>query len=244
MVRNSIEIDGISVEYELIQTSRKTVAIEVRPPSTIIVRAPKGRDKTSVEEFLRSKNRWIEKALQRVAQVEMVEERNYTSGTSILILGQVRRIRVESVKGRSPKMAIFKLQGQDLVIKYDPTLLEDGESEFLRSKLIKFFRKEGLAYFREKTYKFAKILGVSPSDVGIRYYKSRWASTDSKKKITYNYRLYMAPIHVVNYVVVHELVHLIHFNHSPKFWQLVDSLIPRRKEAEEILRKKTLVYQL
>ena len=239
-----ITVDGKEIQFEIIYSKRKTLAIEVRPPSTIIVRAPQRTNRQNIDDLVRSKIKWITKSLETVSMVEQREKILYSEGSEVTVLGFPRRISIVQIVGKLPRNARFQLGPKSLTISYDRAKLETNEHVFLKKKLVKFFKNKSLEYLKEKTYKYAELIGKGPSEVTVRYFKSRWASTYSTDKIKYNYRLVMAPVPVINYVVVHELVHLVHFNHSPKFWKLVETYIPNRKEIEEELRRKSDVYKL
>jgi hypothetical protein len=95
----------------------------------------------------------------------------------------------------------------------------------------------------EKTRRYAEILGVTPDAVAVRDYKSRWGSCSVKGEIKYNWKIIIAPNHIIDYVVVHELSHMRHPNHSRDFWRYVGRVIPDYRECREWLKNygRTLV---
>ena len=88
----------------------------------------------------------------------------------------------------------------------------------------------------EKTNRYAKIIGVSPNAISVRDYKSQWGSCSRNNKISYNWRLIIAPHRVVDYVVVHELCHLLEFNHTKDYWRHVSNNFRDYKECRDWLR--------
>ena len=79
-------------------------------------------------------------------------------------------------------------------------------------------------------------MGVKLQSVGVNEYKARWGSCSSNGGVTYNWRIIMAPHHIVDYIVVHELCHLLEHNHGPKYWKHVQNVVPNYKECREWLK--------
>lgn len=88
------------------------------------------------------------------------------------------------------------------------------------------FRKQAAVIFAERTAYFANIMGVEYGGITIREQKTRWGSCSSKRNLNFNWKLVLAPRNVLDYVVVHELCHLIEMNHSPRFWAQVENVLP------------------
>ena len=106
----------------------------------------------------------------------------------------------------------------------------------VRNALVEWYEEHALERLTEKTNRYAGIMGVSPNSISVRDYKSRWGSCSSKGEISYNWRIIIAPHHIVDYVVVHELCHLKHLNHSPTYWRSVKTEIPDYDSCRQWLR--------
>ena len=100
----------------------------------------------------------------------------------------------------------------------------------IKQLLVKWYKQQAQLIMIEKTEHYAKIIGVSPSSVVIKAFKSRWGSCSTKGVIQYNWKIIMAPEPVIDYLVVHELSHILHHNHSPAFWKTVGAYCPAYKE--------------
>ena len=103
--------------------------------------------------------------------------------------------------------------------------------------LIDWYRNHAEKRLQEKTKRYAKLISVTPNAVGIKSFKSRWGSCHMNGDIVFNWKIIMAPNRIVDYVVVHELCHLKHHDHSPKFWQAVEKVIPDYKRCKEWLKE-------
>lgn len=118
-------------------------------------------------------------------------------------------------------------------------LIETGElnEEELRRNLKKFYILSCKRIVGERINKYQTQLRVKPKTIEIVESITKWGSCSSSKKLTFNYRLAMAPIEVIDYVIIHELCHLIHMNHDRSFWRRVGSIMPDYKEKQEFLER-------
>ena len=90
---------------------------------------------------------------------------------------------------------------------------------------------------RTKTETYSKVIGVNPTEIRVKQYKSRWGSCNSKGVISYNWRIIMSPESIVDYLVIHELCHMIHANHSTDYWNLVGMVLPDYKSRRDWLKR-------
>jgi predicted metal-dependent hydrolase len=102
--------------------------------------------------------------------------------------------------------------------------------------LEEWYRAHALEKLKEKTKRYAFIIGVSPKSVDLKDYKARWGSCSSSGDVTYNWRIIIAPHHIVDYIVVHELCHSLEHNHGPKYWKHVERVVPNYKDCREWLK--------
>ena len=96
-----------------------------------------------------------------------------------------------------------------------------------------------------KTNAYSTHLGVQAKTIKVREYKRRWGSCDAKANLSFNWRIMMAPEAVIDYVVVHEMAHIIEFNHSKQFWAIVSEIMPQWQDQKEWLNVNgASLYQL
>jgi predicted metal-dependent hydrolase len=112
----------------------------------------------------------------------------------------------------------------------------DKYPHMIRNALVRRYNKQAEPKLIEKTRRYAETVGVEPEKVGIKTYKSRCGTCNSKGHIDYNWRIIMAPHSVIDYVVVHELGHLKHFNHSKNFRHQVERIMPEYREHQAWLK--------
>ena len=112
----------------------------------------------------------------------------------------------------------------------------DGlEEEELNKRLKKFYISSCKKIVGERIKIYQQQLRVKPKNIEVVESNKQWGSCNSKKEITFNYRLIMAPVEIIDYVVVHELCHLFHMNHDRSFWRRVGSVLPDYKKRQEFL---------
>lgn len=114
----------------------------------------------------------------------------------------------------------------------------EADYEYRRESLEKWYRKEAALIISEKAAYYAGILKVAFQGIHIKDQRSRWGSCSSKKNLNFNWRLIMAPEPVLDYVVIHELCHLKHMDHSAAFWELVESICPEYKQYKRWLKDR------
>ena len=174
------------------------------------------------------KTRWFKENLALHFQGHSKSDKQYVSGDSFSYLGCNYRLKVnkgqyEPVKLSRGRFTVTLRIGSD-----NPELIEDS--------LTSWYKQHAQAKLIEKAKRYADIIGVTYASVGIKLYKSRWGSCSVDGNIDFNWHIIMAPNRIVDYVVVHELCHLIHHDHSPKFWKQVERILPDYSECKEWLK--------
>ena len=210
--------------YTLTRSKRKTVALYIRD-GNIEVRAPNRMPKREIEKFITEKEKWILKNINLQRQCENRRESFHLSyGGSVTCRGTPRMIT--AIPGKRVDFDDERF--------YMPSGLAEGEIKKACIKAYKMVAKRDLT---EKTDYFAQQLSVAPTAVKINSAKSRWGSCSAKKSINYSWRLIMADDEVIDYVVVHELAHILELNHSNRFWAIVESIIPDYRERKKRLKE-------
>lgn len=214
---------------KLVRSKRKTIALIIRPDGTLEVRAPLRLSKKDILEWVASKREWIEKHRQEVlkAQAEKAKPANrpLQSGDLIYILGQSYPLHI--IESRN---SILRLETTRLVMSSD--LLPNAEAvlqDFLSNHL-------NLTLSLRLPY-FTDLIGKAPAKVRLSKARTRWGSCSSNGNIAFNWRLAMAPPEIVDYIIVHELAHLKHPNHSRAFWAEVARILPDYKARKRWLRQ-------
>ena len=216
-VRQLQVADGI-LGYRLMRARRRTIALFV-DAQEIEVRAPRYATIADVEEFVRSKERWIRKRLAEPRHLPFVWE----NGAQLPWLGQ---------------RVTLALRERDEACRLREATLEIGLSGNggLRERALDWMRQQALGFFRERIEALSQRHGLCVSSVGLSDAQTRWGSCGAGGRVLLNWRLMLLPPHVIDYVVAHELAHLRELNHSRRFWDVVASLCPGYHSARRELR--------
>ncbi len=177
--------------------------------------------KVDIYSFLSQKKRWIEKHLTE-QEVKLTQRLVITDGYEVMFFGKPRRIEV--IDASKPRVEITDDRLLIFSRSNDPDILEKHFSNWLK--------RQASEYMTTQTIKTARALGVERrlKEVVFRRTKTKWGHCSSDGTIQYNWLTMMAPKPVIDYLIAHESSHLIHMNHSKKFWQTVAIICPDYKD--------------
>jgi predicted metal-dependent hydrolase len=231
-MNGSIEYSGHDIAYHAKFTVRKTLAISVHPNGEVEVVAPNGTSKTAIEERLRRRASWV---LQQQRYFEQFQprtpRRRYVGGETHLYLG--RQYRLKITEG---DIEAAKLKGGYFLV----TTMVRSTSDDVGRLLAAWYRIHGDAKLKERfsvvTERYARVLKVKPS-LAIRAMHRRWGSFSGKGRITLNPDLVRAPVPCIDYVIVHELAHGRHPNHSRAFFDLLSQMMPDWERRKVVLER-------
>lgn len=231
-MKRAFQYAGREIPYMLTRTNRrKTIRISVDDSGQVHIAAPAGLSEQEIIQRVKTRGAWI---LRKLAEVQAREYspagKKYVEGESFLVLGEDCKLRLH-IQPDIKRISIRLNQGNLLVAT--PT----EEQEPLKLALESWYRSKAREVVEERINCYYPQVGASPVRVRIKDQKRRWGSCSSKGNLNFNWRVVMAPLPVLDYVIVHELCHLIHLNHSKEFWSLVESVLPDYKERREWLKK-------
>jgi predicted metal-dependent hydrolase len=211
-------------QYTLIRSRRKTVALYITRDLGVEVRAPLKMLKTDINRFVASKDQWIRTHLEKASE-RFAAKSFYTLSydSEITLFGNEYPITA----------------GQGRSIRFDGTrvFVPSGlNSSGIKRALVILYRAVANETLSERAGHFASLMGVVPAGIKINGAKTRWGSCSGKNSINFSWRIVMADEDVVDYVVVHELAHIKEHNHSPRFWSIVEGLIPDYKDKRRKLK--------
>lgn len=214
---------------------KKTVAVAVEPGGQVVVKAPVSTEPAKLDEIVRRKARWILERRKRQEELRpWPGEREHVSGESFLYLGRQYRLKVRPGRGAATRV---RCERGWLVVDVEPGLGGSERAARVRAGLVEWYREHAARRLPERVAEWAPVVGVAPAGVLIREPRKRWASCDARGNLRFNWRLIQAPRRLVDYVVVHELAHLVHPGHGRDFWALVGRVMPDYEARREELRR-------
>lgn len=220
------EVIEFTVEYR----KRRTLEIGIEPPSNITVIAPIGASEEEILRAVKTKAKWITQKLFEFREMEYRKRKiEYVNGESFMYLG--RNYSLQIMVGNSIKKPEAKLyQGKFNVIS------NTKDQNKIRAAMEDWYRQKTLEKVLDRVEYYKSYFKVSPNTIKVKEQKKRWASCNSKRDLLFNWRCAMAPAFVLDYIVVHELCHMEHLNHSTEFWSLVKRIMPDFEKRKEWLK--------
>ena len=219
------------IEYQLLPgVSRRTTDIVIERNGLITVRAPLQMTPEQVDETVRSKRMWIYRNLAEWRDLNATSVvREWVNGESFLYLGSGYRLLLVSVQDEPLKLKDGRFQLLRSVI-------ESGGRQAAHQTFENFYKEKGVGRLTQRVKHFSSKVGVAPGAVFVRDIGFRWASCLKSGDLHFHWKSLMAPPTVIDYIVVHELCHLHHRDHSDAFWNEVDKVLPDYRERKEWLR--------
>lgn len=229
----SLDIPNLGqTEVRIIRSSRrKSLALRIKG-GEIEALAALHITEIQIKDFIKLKSDWINKKVIALKARPKFSRKEFISGEEFLYLGKHYQLQ------------IFDGGQKGISIEGDNLKLFFGNQSTLREPRIragrmleKWFKQKAEENLSERTAYYAEIMDLKFGDLKVRNYKSQWGSCSSRGDLKYNWRLIMAPLEILDYVVVHELSHIKHHNHSKAYWALVENHMPDYKLRRKWLRE-------
>lgn len=223
-----IQLEREIVGYRLRRARRRSIGLVI-DDGGLRVAAPGHTPIAEVEAFIREKARWVLQKLSDRRAAPKPPVVNWSEGTMIALLGTPVRIAL------LPGQRGINLEDGRLGIGLAPR----GDPAALRKRGIAWFKDRARALFGERLALYAASLGVPTPGLALSNARTQWGVCREDGQVRLNWRLIHLPLHLIDYVVAHELAHLREMNHSPRFWAVVGGLYPYYQAARRELRDCT-----
>lgn len=220
-----MKLDGVEIAIE--KTSRrKTVSIFIERDGSVRVLAPVTANDDTVESAVKSKEYQIFAKLAKWKELNQGKvKRAFVNGQSFLYFGRNYRLSIEENQA-----VPLKLTGGYL--RLDKKYLSKAEKVFKE-----FYREKAQQKIQERTKLIEDKFSTKPSSIKVLELRNRWASWTPKNRLTFHWKCAMAPVGVLDYIIMHEMVHLKYPSHSPAFWNELDKKMPDYRERENWLKQ-------
>jgi predicted metal-dependent hydrolase len=214
----SIQID------KLIRSKRRTIALIIERDGSCTVRAPMRAPHAAIETFVQQKADWVMRTREKMKSIQPIMGKQYTDGEKFPFLGSSYDLKL--VGAQKPLLCF------DNEFTLSQSAQTKGELVFTR-----WYKARAFEIISERVRQYSQEYHFTPGLIKISSAKTRWGSCNSNGTLNFTWRLVMAPLAVIDYVVVHELAHLRVRNHSGKFWKVVESIYPDYKKQRMWLRE-------
>ena len=215
----------------IIRSKRRSIAFIISHDATLVVRAPMRTPLPYIEKLVQSKADWIERKKHEAQKRPQAVEKSFSDGEVFLYLGKKYQLTVT----KDLKISLG-VEGQLFFPKI-----------FLwraKARLLDWYHIQAKIEITKRTEEIAKRLNLKHQSIRITNAQGNWGSCGPKNSLNFNWRLIMAPEEVMEYVIVHELMHILEKNHSAKFWDKVQALIPDYKKKRKWLRENGLLLMV
>jgi len=212
-------LEDVRIEY----SDRKTLGLIVERDATVLVRAPRDASMEMIQRFLERKRYWLWEKTNHARKYPAVETlKEFVSGESFLFLG--RKYRLEIIEE--------EFDG----LRFDERfVLSRSHVDRARPAFLAWYVAQARERIVPRARMFAERMGVEYCEVKVSDLRFRWGSCTPQNNLNFNWRLIKAPTDVIDYIIVHELAHLIEPNHTPAFWNIVSVQVPTYTKAKEWL---------
>jgi predicted metal-dependent hydrolase len=218
-------MDDIKIDL-IVRSRRRTFSIEIARDGRLIVRAPQRASARAIREVVEGKRRWIERKQAQVRErYAEVQPKRFVEGESFMYLGEAYPLSLDGRNG--------------VPIQFDGNrfVLSDEYVANARNVFAAWYRERAREHLARRTEQYSAAAGIGCGGVRITSARRRWGSCTGKGNLCFTWRLVMAPPDVIDYVVVHELAHIKHPNHSSMFWTEVASIMPDFQSRRRWLRE-------
>jgi len=222
----------MQLEYEIKFSKRKTLNITVERDRKIIVHAPLNVSTEKIEEIVQSKKQWLKEKINHAQKYPVdTKPKEFISGETLLYLGRNYQLLVvdEPIEG----------------IEFNQRFRISRVNQERANQLFKkWYMQQALSKIEPLAKMYATNLGVKFNEFKTSEMKYRWGSCTPNNNIIFNWRIIKAPVYVLEYLVVHELVHLMENNHTSRFWNILSIQVPNYERAKNWLKKNGHVLEI
>ena len=213
---------------------KKTISILIKG-GNVEVKAPFNLKQNEIDAFILKKEKWIKNKILLQKKIKQLPKKKFINGEIFQFLGKdlILKINISDAK---------KTYIKNDYICLDLKNNTKNNRDKIKKELELFYRSFSEKILKEKTLIESKKMNLKVEKIKVRSYKNRWGSCSSNGDISYNWKLIMAPEKIINYVIIHELCHLIHFNHSRDYWKEVSKKLPNYRESKEWLKSNQYLF--
>lgn len=214
-----------SIDYSIVYSKRKSISIIVERDRRVIVRAPENTSVEFIDREVQKRKRLLKSKIDHNQKYPYSKQlKEFVSGESLLYLGKEYKLYVVD-----EPLAGVQFDNKFFISKADQKMANQLFKEWYINSAIKLIVPKATA--------IAARIGVKYNNLNIIDLKYRWGSCTPKDNIHLNWRLVKAPMTVIEYIIVHELTHLLEANHTPEFWNRVAAQLPNYDKAKQWLRE-------
>lgn len=224
-----------SISYRLIKSSRlgAQTSISISPKKGVVVRAPYWVPHFIIDKFVEQKSNWIKKNLSLFATKRI--QKYYTTGEKHLYFGREYILQINEVSGiNRPHVELIN---KEIIVTLSKNTPKEILPQTIKESLLYWYLETGIEIITDRVNYYSQKMSLDYTKITLKKVSSIWGSCSPKNSLSFNLKLVMAPNEIVDYVVIHELAHIVHRNHGKSFWGLVKMFDSNYLEHRHWLRK-------
>jgi predicted metal-dependent hydrolase len=219
------------LSYEVIRSQRATADIVIERDGRLLVRAPQSTPDERIEDIVEAKRYWIYKNLAEWRDLNATRVlREYRNGEGFLYLGRSYRLQLVAEQNEP-----LLLKNGAFCLRRD--LADEGAVAAAQTAFRDYYIARGMERIGARVKYYAPKVGITPRRLSVRGLGNRWASCSPNGNVAFHWKCMMAPLTIIDYIVVHELCHFHHLDHTEAFWNELDKVLPSYRERKEWLRR-------
>jgi hypothetical protein len=217
------------LNYQLIRSKkrRKTISLYIKEDGRIFIYAPYRTPKWEIERFIKEKRSWIVKKMSEKERSIKEAEKAFIPGEKFLYLGESYPLEIEESSNRKVP----------LKLSFGKFVLDKDHIEEAKDLFIQWYKKEAKARIIERIDFYSNRLQLFSKGIRITSAKYRWGSCSRDNRLSFSWRIIMASLSIIDYILIHELVHIKEKNHSKRFWNYLESILPDYRKHRLWLKK-------
>lgn len=226
--QRSIQLADKHISYTLKRSSRRrSIGLQIND-NGLTVSMPLRASEKWLHSVLQEKAGWVVDKLENW-QSKKAPVQKWAEGEPILFRGETFTLRVVPALFKTPP----HLTPKELIIH----VVDSGNQAAIKKAVLQWYKQEALRVFEECVEHFAPLMGVAPQELKLSSARTQWGSCTAQGVVRLNWQLVTMPLHLIDYVVIHELAHLREMNHSPAFWCVVENVCPDYAKVRKELHK-------
>lgn len=227
---------GVLHSYQIVRSKkrRKTISLHIKEDGKIVVYAPYQTLKREIEQFVEKNRSWVSRKLLERENSIREAKGALLPGEKLLYLGELYPLEIEDNNNK----------GYPIKLSFSKFILNKKYIEEAKDLMIQWYKKEAKEKLAERIEYYSNALQLFPQGMKITGAKHRWGSCSGDNRLSFSWRLVMTPLSIIDYILIHELVHIKEKNHSKRFWSHLESILPDYRERRRWLKKHEGLLQL
>jgi hypothetical protein len=225
-----------SLSYYLIRSKkrRRTISLHIKEDGRIVIQAPYNTPKWEIEKFIKEKRSWIVKKISEKEKRVKEVEKAFLPGEKFPYLGEWYPLEMQEFSNEEPH----------LKLSFGKFILHQDHREGAKDLFIEWYKKEAKEKVFGRINYYSQRLHLFPKTVKITSAKCRWGSCSRDNRLSFSWRIIMASLAVIDYILIHELAHIREKNHSKRYWTYLESIFPDHRKHRLWLKENGHLLQL